>query len=68
MGTNLVHLPSEVWMHIFYYCVDRYLRPSSMTFSEIVSASDFGVPASIAEWKERIEEEKTREPVLFPMV
>ena len=39
-----------------------------MTFSEIVSASDLGVPARIEEWKERIEEEKTREPVLFPRV
>ena len=40
------------------YCRDVYLNPSSITVSEIVSASDLGVPASIEEWKERIEEEK----------
>ena len=65
VGTDLVRLPSEVWMHIFYYCVDRYHKSSITTISEIVSSSDLGVPSSIEKLKQRIEYEEMVELVLF---
>ena len=61
-------LPYELWMHIFYYCGDRYLRPSSMTIFDIVSASGLGIPESIEKLRQRIEYEEMIEPVLFPRV